>query len=138
MSENVTATAESVPASSYLLVTPLCTKLTLVAERLLRRPDRLERLYKQYLKSLEGPECLELMAEIYEPTQERGKVAACSAKVLIKIVENWTDKDLEEMGVYRAAEEESVGLRLGLILLAKLDTGISRYKRHYERRITAI
>ena len=94
MSENVTATAEPVPASPSLSVTPLCTEFTLVAERLLRRPDKLERLCKKDLKSLEGPKRLELMAEISERTQERGEVAAFSAKVLRKMVENWIDKDL--------------------------------------------
>ena len=41
------------------------------------------------------------------------------------------------MRVDRAAAEEKVGLRTGLISLAELDTGIRRRRRHSERRISA-
>ena len=91
------------------------TELTLVAERLLRRPDSLERLCRKHLKSLEGPKRLELVVEMSERAQERGEVAAFSANVLKKIVQGWTDKELEEMGVDRATAEEKTGLYLGLI-----------------------
>ena len=118
-------------------IAPLRTELSLVAERLLRRSDTLERLIKKHLKTLNGPQRLKLVAEVSERTQERGEVAACSARVIRRIVEGWTDKELEEMGVDRAAAEEKVGLRTGLIPLAELDTGIRRRRRHSERRISA-
>ena len=51
-------------------------------------------------------------------------MATCSAKAIKRIVEGWTDKELEEKGVTRAAAEEKVGLHTGLILVAELDTGI--------------
>ena len=91
--------------SSESAIVPLCTELSLVAERLLRRPDALEWLVKKHLKTLKGPQRLELMTEVSERTQERGEVAACSARVIKRIVEGWTDKELEEMGVTRAAAE---------------------------------
>ena len=64
-------------------------------------------------------------------------MAACSARVIKRIVEGWTDKELKVMGVTKAAAEEKVGLHEGLILLAELDTGIRRRRRHSERRISA-
>ena len=54
---------ETAPASPAALNAP-STKLTLVAVRLLRRPDRFERLYKTHLDALDGPRRLELMLEI--------------------------------------------------------------------------
>ena len=41
--------------SSESAIVPLHTELSLVAERLLRRPDALERLAKKHLKTLTGP-----------------------------------------------------------------------------------
>ena len=68
MSEiNVTA-----PDSPAALNSP-STELTLVAERLLMRPDRFERLYKKHLDALDGPRRLEVMLEMSNLTQERGK-----------------------------------------------------------------
>ena len=52
-------------------------------------------------------------------------------------MEGWTDKELEEMGVTRAAAEEKVGLQRGLIPLAESYTGMRRRRRHSERRISA-
>ena len=118
-------------------IAPLHTELSLVAERLLRRPDTLERLVKKHLKTLNVPQRLELVAEVSEWTQERGEVAACSARVIRRIVQGWTDKELEEIRVDRAAAEEKVDLHTGLIPLAELDTGIRRRRRHSERRISA-
>ena len=77
------------------------------------------------------------MAEVSERTQERGEVATGSARVLKTIVEGWTDKELEEMGVTGAAAEEKVGLHTSLIPLAELDTGIQRRRRDSQRRISA-
>ena len=54
---------ETAPASPAALNAPL-TELTLVEERLLRRLDRLERLYKKHLNALDGPRRLELMLEM--------------------------------------------------------------------------
>ena len=134
----------AIPAADLVLappsksaIAPLCTELSVVADQLLRRPDALERLIKKHLMTLSGPQRLELMAEVSERTEERGEVAACSARVIKNIVEGWTDKELEEMGVTRAAAEEKVGLHIGLIPLAELDTGIRRCRRHSERRICA-
>ena len=42
---------------------------------------------EKHLKTLSGPQRLELMAEVSERTQERGEVAACSASVIKTIVE---------------------------------------------------
>ena len=42
-----------------------------------------------------------------------GEVAAYSARVIRKIVEGWTDKDQEEMGVDRAMVEEMVPVPAG-------------------------
>ena len=130
-----TAVLVLTPPSESAIV-PLRTELSLVADRLLRRPDTLEWLIKKHLKSLSGPQRLEWMAEVSDRTQERGEVAACSARVIKRIVEGWTDKELEEMGVTRVAAEEKVGLHIGLIPLAELDTGIKRRRRHSERRIS--
>ena len=46
------------------------TELTLVAERRLRRPDRLELLCKKHLKALDGPRRLDLIVELAERTQD--------------------------------------------------------------------
>ena len=86
------------------------TKLVLVAERLLRRPDCLEKLCK-HLYTPDGPQSLELMIEMPQLTQERGKAAAYSASVLKKIIEGWIDKDFEEMGMDKAATKEKIGLK---------------------------
>ena len=118
-------------------IVPLRTELSLVADWLLRRPDVLERLVKKHLKTLNGPQALELIADISERIQERGEVAARSARVIKRIVEGWTDKELEEMVVDRAAAEEKVGLHIGLIPLSELDKGIRRRWRHSNRRISA-
>ena len=92
---------ETAPASPAPPNAP-STKLTLVAERLLRRPDRFERLYKKHLDALNGPRRLELMLEISNLTQERGEVAGFSASVRRKIIEGWKAEDYEEMGVDKA------------------------------------
>ena len=126
-----------VPPPSESAIAPLRTELSLVTERLLRRPDILGRLVKKHLKTLNGPQRLELVAEVLERTQERGGVATYSARVIRRIVEGWTDKELAEMRVDRVAAEEKVGLRTGLIPLAELDTGIRGRRRHSERRISA-
>ena len=65
------------------------------------------------------------------------EVAACSAKVIKRIVEDWTNKEFKKMRVNRAAAEEKVGLHTGLIPLVKLDTGIRRCKKYAKRRISA-
>ena len=87
--ETVTATpaAELVPASPSESAAPVCTEPTLVAEQLLRRPDRLERLCRKHFKSLEGPKRLELVVEMSERAQDRGEIAAFSANVLKKDVQ---------------------------------------------------
>ena len=73
----------------------------------------------KHLKTLTGPQRLKLIVEVPERTQERGEVAACSARVIIRIVEGCTDKELEEMGVTRAVAKEKVGLHTRLIPLAE-------------------
>ena len=140
MSEETTTltTSNSVPTSPSESTASPSKELTLVAGRLLRKPDRLEKLCRKQLMALEGPDRLELMIELSEQTQERGEVAASCASVLRRIAERWTDKDLEEMGVDRATAEERVGLHLGLIPLAELDTGVKRRKRLSERRISIV
>ena len=45
---------ETAPASQATLTAP-STELILVAEELLRRPNRFERLYKKHLEALDGP-----------------------------------------------------------------------------------
>ena len=71
-----TPAADLVPASpSESAVAPLSTELTLVAEQLLRRPNALERLVKKHLKSLSGPQRLELVTEVSERTQGKGKAS---------------------------------------------------------------
>ena len=45
---------ESAPASPAALANAPSTELTLVAERLLRRPDRFERLCKKHLDALDA------------------------------------------------------------------------------------
>ena len=145
MSDNTPALdTPATPAADLVLappsesaIVPLRTELSLVPDRLLRRPNALERLIKKHRKTLSRPQRLELMTEVSEMTQERGKVAACSARVIKRIVEGWTDKELEEMWVTRAAAEEKVGLHTGLIPLAGLDSGIRRRRRHSELRICA-
>ena len=47
-----------------------------------------------------------------------GEVAACSHRVIKRIVEGRTDIELEEMVVVRAAAEDKVALHTGLIPLA--------------------
>ena len=75
-----TLAAELVVAPpSVSAIAPLCTEMSLVAERLLRRPDTLGMLVKKHLKTLNGPQRLELVAEVSKRTQERGEVAAYSA-----------------------------------------------------------
>ena len=63
-------------------------------------------------------------------------MAACSARVIKRIVESSTDKELAEIVVTKAAGEEKVGLNTGLIPLAELDTGIRRCRRHSEMKIS--
>ena len=77
---------ETAPALPATLNAP-ATELTLVAERLPRRPDRFERLYKKHLDPLDGPRRLELMLEMSNLTQEREEVAAFSASVVSRIIE---------------------------------------------------
>ena len=77
------------------------------------------------------------MAEVSERTQKREELAACSARVIQRILEGWTDKELEEIGVTRAAAEEKVSLHTGLIPIAELNMGIKRCRRYFERRISA-
>ena len=101
MSEETTTltTSNSLLTSPSESTAPPSKELTLIAGRLLRKPDRLEKLCRKHLMALEGPDRLELMIELSEQTQERGEVAASCASVLRRIAEKWTDKDLEEMGV---------------------------------------
>ena len=82
MSEN----HEAAPASPAALNAP-STELTLVAERLLRIPDHLERLYKKHLDALDRHQRLELLLEMLNLTQERGEVAAFSASLLRRTIE---------------------------------------------------
>ena len=96
---------ETSPVSSAALNVP-STELTLVAERLLRRPNRFERLYKKHLDALDVPRRLELMLEMSNLTQERGEVAAFSASMLRRSMEGRKDEDYEEMGVDKAEVEE--------------------------------
>ena len=134
MSENTenTATATTTATASLSPTSPspsaliLATDLSLTAERLLRRPDCLERLCKKHLKSLEGNLHADLIVELSERTLDRGESAAFSASVIKRIVEGLTTKELQEMGVERATLEERVGLKEGLIPLAELDMGVSR------------
>ena len=119
-------TSNSVPTSPFESTAPFSQELTLVAGRLLRKPNRLEKLCRKQLMALEGPDRLELMIELYKQTQERGEVAASCASVLRRIAETCTDKNLEEMGVDRATNEQRVGLHLSLIPIAELDTGVKR------------
>lgn len=53
-------------------------------------------------------------------------MAAYSVGVISKIVEGWTDNQLEELGLDGATAEAKVGLHIDLIPLAELDTGIRR------------
>ena len=69
MSE-IKETAPALPAA----LNPPSTKLTLVAERLLMRPNHLERLYTKHLDALDEPQSLEPMLEMSILTQERGKL----------------------------------------------------------------
>ena len=137
MSENTataatTATASLSPTPPSPSALSLSTDLSLTAERLLRRPDRLERLYKKHLKSLEGNLCADLIVELSERTLDRG---AFSAGVIKRIVEGLTTKELQEMGVERATLQERVGLKEGLIPLAELNTGVSRRCQNSLRRL---
>ena len=75
----------SLPSESA--IAPLRTALSLVAERVLMRPHIVERLIKKHLRTPNGPYHLELVAEVSQWTQERGEVAACSARVMRRIVE---------------------------------------------------
>ena len=114
MSDNTPALeTPATPAADLVLappsesaIVPLCRELSLVADRLLRRPDALERLIKKHSKTLRGPQRLGLMAEVSERTQETGDVATCSLGVIKRIVEGWTDKEMAEMEVTRAAAED--------------------------------
>ena len=115
---------ETEPASPATLNAP-STELTSVAERLLRRPDRFERLYRKHLDALDGLRRRELMLEMSNLTQERGEVAPISASVLRRIIECWKAEDYEEMGVDKAEVVEKLGLEC-LIPLSKLDTGMDR------------
>ena len=85
---------ETAPASPAAL-NAHSTQLTLVAERLLRRPDRFKRLDKKYLDVVDGRRRLELMLIMSNLTLERGKVAAFSASVLRRIIEGWKAEDYE-------------------------------------------
>ena len=100
---------ETAPASPGALNAP-STELTLVAKRLLTRPNRFERLYKKHLGALYGPRRLELMLDMSNLTQKRGKVIAFSASVLRMIIEGWKPEDYEDMGVEKAEVEEKFGL----------------------------
>ena len=76
----------TVPASPAALNTP-STELRLVTERLLRRPDRFERLYKKHVGALDGPRSLKLKLEMSNLTQDRAEVLAFSASMLRRIIE---------------------------------------------------
>ena len=89
-----TATASFSPASPFPSALSLATDLSLTAERLLRRPDRLERLCKKHLKSLEGNLRADLIVELSERTLDWGESAAFSAGVIKRIVEGLTTKEL--------------------------------------------
>ena len=77
---------ETAPASPAAVNAP-STELTLITERLLRRPHSFKRLYKKHLATLDGPRRLELMLTLPNLTQETGEVAAFLASVLRSIVE---------------------------------------------------
>ena len=121
-----TATAGLSPTSPSPSALSLATDLSLTTERLLMRPDRLERLCKKHLKSLKGNLRADLIVELLEWTLDRGESAAFSAGIIKRIVEGLTTKEVQEMGVERATLEERVGLKDGLIPLAEFDTGVSR------------
>ena len=129
MSE-INKTAPTLPADPNA---PL-TELTLVAERLLRWPDRFERVYQKYLDALDGPQRPELMLNMSNLTPERGKVAAFLPSLLRKIIEGWEAEDYKEMWVDKAEVEEKLGLKY-LILLSELDTGMDRRRRRLEERL---
>ena len=119
---------ETAPASAAALNAPT-TELTLVAERLLRRPGRFERLYNKHLDTLDGPQRLELVLEMSNLTQEMGKLAAFSASVLRGIMEGWKAENYQEVGVDKAEVEEKLDLEC-LIPLSELDTSMDRRRRH--------
>ena len=124
-----TVTAATSTTTSLLPTSPspstlsLATNLSLTTERLLRRPDCLERLCKKHLKCLEGNLHTDLIVELSQWSQDWGESPAFSVGVINRIVEVLTTKELQEMGVERAMLEERVGLKEGLIPLAELDAG---------------
>ena len=85
---------ETAPASPAAVNAP-STELTLITQRLLRRPHGFERLYKKHLATLDGPWRLELMVKLPNLTQETGEIAAFLASVLRWIMEGWRAEDYE-------------------------------------------
>ena len=124
---------EIAPASPHTCNTP-STEHTLVAGRLLRRPDHFERFDQKHLARRDGPWRLELVLEISNRSQKRGYVAAFSASVLRKIIEDWKAGDFEEIGVDKGTVKEKWDLecRIGLW---ELDTGMDWSWRHSEKRL---
>ena len=124
---------ETAPASPAALNAP-STELTLVAERLLKRPHRFQRLYKKHLDALYGPRRIDLMLEMSNLTQGRGEVAGFSASVLRRIIEGSKTEDYEEMGVDKVEVEAKLSLEC-LIPLSELDTGMDRRRGRSEERL---
>ena len=76
ISYNIPALDTTATPATDMVIALLCksgvallrTEPLVVAERFLRRPDTLERLVKKHLKTLNGPQHVELIAQVSEQT----------------------------------------------------------------------